>query len=1121
MATFPIYTLTPAAAQSNLQNDGLETLGLTTVALSPHWSTAAIGGYDANALTLQIAGGLRAPFRGLLEGAFAPASSTLSANIAADATTITVAAGGGNSFPSPTGGGSVILTLANDSGSKRETVACTARSGDSLTVVRGFDGTAKQAFSTGDRVTLKLTRGNSSVQFTGADGQPLNKACAIFRLHPQAVLRLERLMSIRYSTPAGSAVILPIPWCMLVHNAEFFMTDQFYEADDTLPVNDDISFHDGRGLIVDPIYVASLFDDLLTWLPGLRPASASGAVTDAAGGIRPIAQTTNTTLVHCINPHGANFQPIIPAAKLIRANSGGSPLGDVPASALVTLAAGERIQADTGDSGRLRWGWATNGVMGRTALVPPALPAGVNLNRQFFRICAVDVTWALLGNRTGNAVQGIQKDDERIPPELLPEVRDFVDIDYLADGPDTLAEATRVLQRPNQSMIMAVSQQLDGTMLTPNTLGAPAHWPAFPAPAGAPGGAIPAALPAGNVTASFVASPSNDVVVTLTGVAPAEAHVRIYPQQFVPIPAITEEPSFIRGDGGANIAAAGSVDVLLPNPFNLASGAARPSPATLTLDLVIAPRAGGRRLFGAVSVNVQAGPATPSTTPFTGAGAIAPLPTMVEGVGPSPLFGVPMPAPPPAGPAPSNPIDLAISLAAEPSPRQAPRLPTQARFETLIVTGTTGPGTPAPAGTLLWDAVVSGARWSTESRSSQHDLGNPGNPAGPDVHAPGVHLSGALAYDVAMVAARRVQPMIPWPTTAGINPGWVVSSLGDNFDVPDDSANTANTGVGVLLRTIAVGCETSQLSDQTPPPAGLTVQQMVNNAATRLGLGAPAITINIDNEPRVQKEVRREFFISKHGLRDAQWSLLRALSEARELIYIESPQFARTARPSGAAKPYEVDLAATIAARLTASPRLKVIICTPRLTDFAPNFKAFSRQHYVARNEAISMLTAVAPDRVVVFHPVGFPGRTAYVRTTSIIVDDVWSLVGTAHFRRRGMTFDGSVSIASFDRQFENGYSKKIRDYRRALMALKMRVPVPMGAQAAIGDWIRLGHPDSSFALVSDLLAQGGLGRIQPLWPGPSDTTVLAAQPDAADPDGSTSDQFMVTFAGALNELGD
>lgn len=1111
----PIYTLTPGAAQQSLQINGLDALGLTTLALSPHWGSAPLGGYDADALTLAAPPVLRAPFRGLLAGAFAPASSTLNAGVSENDTSLQVAAGDGAKFPSPTGGGSVLVRLSSTDGSKQETAACTARSGDTLTVVRGFGGAAKQSFSAGDLVSLRVGRGNSSVEFSGADAQPLTTACAVYRLHPQAVLRLERLMSVRYGQPG----VRPVPCCMVVRGAEHFETDQFFEADDNLPVTGSVSFHDHRGLIVDPIYVACVFDDLLSWLPALRPASVAGSVTDS-NGVRPVSQLESDTLLHFVTPHGATFQPVANDATLVTADVLGNPSGNLPPSGLLLLAPGEHIQAHADEGGRLRWGWATNGVMGRPLLSPPALPPGVFLNREFFRVCVVDLVWSLLGNRTDDEVLGVQADDGRIPPDLLPEVRDLVEIDYLADGPDSLAEATRVLQLPNQQLTFAVSPTLDAAMLTPNLSGAPAHWPAFPPPTGAAGAGVPAAIPPGSVTAAFVSLPSNDVVVTLNGVAPAEAHVRIYPQEFVEIAAIAEEPSFVRGDGGANIAGAGPVSLLLPNPFNLAAGSQRPSPATLTLDIVITPRTGPRRLFGAISVDVSAGPAAVPTTPFAGAGVMSLLPTNVQGLGPSPMFGAPIPPPPPSGPTPTNVIQLAISLASEPSPRQSPRLPTMARFETLAVAGTADPGLPT-SGSLLWEAVVTGARWSAESRSAQHDQGNPGNPAGPDVHAPGVHVSGALAYDVANVALRRVQPMIPWPSTAGVNPGWVVALLGNDFNPPDDSANVANTGVGVLLRTIAVGCETSWLSSLEPPPEGLTIQQMLADAAAAMGLTPPAINVSIQNEPRVQREVRREFFNAKHGLRDAQWSLLRAVTEARELIYIESPQFARTARPDATVEDYEVDLVAVIKETLDAHPNLKVIICTPQDSDFATNWRGWSRQHYQARNEAVGMLTSAAPERVAVFHPVGFPGRDGFIRTTSVVVDDVWSLVGTSHFRRRGMTFDGSVSIASFDRELQSGYSKKVRDYRRALMALKMYVPAPAAGQPVSGDWVRLGHPDSTFALVQDLLAQGGLGRIQPLWPGPSDDTILPAQDDVADPDGSTDDKFMTTLAGSLQELGD
>ncbi|MGB7895137.1 MAG: hypothetical protein WCF82_25000, partial [Microcoleus sp.] len=420
------------------------------------------------------------------------------------------------------------------------------------------------------------------------------------------------------------------------------------------------------------------------------------------------------------------------------------------------------------------------------------------------------------------------------------------------------------------------------------------------------------------------------------------------------------------------------------------------------------------------------------------------------------------------------------------------------------VTGTTG-GTPA--GTLLWEAVLSGGRWSPETRSALHASGNPGNPAALDVHAPGIHVTGALAYDLARHAIRRAQAMIP---LGGGGLGWVAGMGGNNFNPPTDS-NLANTGMGVLLETVAAICETPELSALTPPDAGNTLQSMVNSAASALGIPAPTITVT--NEPRLQGEVRREFFVSKNGLRDALWSLRRAVREARELIYIESPQFAHTGST--------VDLVAEIIISLGANPNLKIIICTPRESDFSQKYKGWSRQHYQARAQAIGDLLAVAPDRVVAFHAPGFPGRTAYIRTTTVIVDDVWCFSGATHWRRRGFTFDGSVAIASLDRQMENnGYSRQVRAYRRGLMAAKLAVTVPPpGSPTA--EWIRLGHPATAFELIKDWLSEGGLGRIQPLWSGPADTSILPATQDMADPDGSDGSTFVTTFASLLAELGD
>ncbi len=1104
MATFPITTFTPNSAQQNLQDDGINALGLATVLLSPRWSDATPTFSEPN-LTLNMAS-IRAPFRGILQFTFSAAASTLAAGAAASATTLNLAPGTGNGFPAPTLG-SVQIVLSSASGNKREIVHCTARTGDTLTVVRGMESTQAQAFDAGDRVTLRLTPGTRTSEFYDAAGNPLTGAAAVLRLHPQAILRLERLVSNRHGDTTR-----PVPWAMVIQGAAGFTTPRWFQPDELMAgLTGNISFHDGRGFIICPVAVAALLSDLQTQLPGVIVANPGGAA-NSAGGVQTIAGLASGVRVHCLDLHGRVFQSPSPGATLITQNAGNTQTGTVPASGLGTVNAGDGISA-TGDNNRLRWGWATTGLLARTRLVPPA---SALLARQFFRIFVADVDFFLIGNRSDTTVQNVGPAEQVIPAELRPVVRDQVTIDYLADGPDMLAEANRVLTRANTSMVLAVSPQLDGTMAIPTALGPAAHWPQFPGPNTAT--AMPPNPPSPGVglTASFVAAPSHDVVVTIpAGAVPDGASVRIYPRQFVTIPAITAEPSYLRGNGAAGIAAAGQPTViLLPNPLALADGSPRPNPANLQMDIVVTPRVGRRRLWGAIQVTVAAGPAALPADPFAGGNPVGPLPDMVKAVAPSPLFGIPTTLPAPGAPPPGGVVAFVRALASEETPRQGPRLPTMARFDTIVVSGATGGN---PAGTLLWDGVLSGGRFARESRSAEHDDGNPGNPGGPDVHAPAVRATGALAYDLAYRALKRAQPIIP--LFSAPSPGWVVASGGDNLNPPTDN-NAANTSCGVLLETIAAVCETPELSPLTPPAAGLTVMSMVDDLADAIGISNPLTGVTIGNEVRLQREVRREFFVSKFGLRDALWSVRRALRQARELVYIESPAFARTARPAGAPLAHEIDLVAELAAALQASQNLRVLICTPRESDFSERYKGWSRLHFQNRNEAVGDLLAVAPDRVAVFHPVGFPGRTAHLRTTSIIVDDVWCLVGTTHFRRRGFTFDGSCAVASFDRQMDSGYSRDVRNYRRARMAQVLAVPAPAPG-APSGDWLRLGRPLSSFELVQDWLSQGGLGRIQPLWPGPSDTSIAVASQNQGDPDGSDGATFVTALASLLGEIGD
>lgn len=86
------------------------------------------------------------------------AYSTLASGINNVATTITLATGTGSRFPTITGSDYFFATLINTS-NQLEIVKVTARSTDTLTVVRGQDNTTARAYSTGDRIEMRVTAG--------------------------------------------------------------------------------------------------------------------------------------------------------------------------------------------------------------------------------------------------------------------------------------------------------------------------------------------------------------------------------------------------------------------------------------------------------------------------------------------------------------------------------------------------------------------------------------------------------------------------------------------------------------------------------------------------------------------------------------------------------------------------------------------------------------------------------------------------------------------------------------------------------------------------------------------------------------------------------------------------
>lgn len=953
------------------------------------------------------------------------------------------------------------------------------------------------------------------------DGNPVVGPGTRFDLHPQAAVRLSTMVTAQLGGAAGA--IRPVPRTLVVRASTGTFTDQWFPAGVDIAAAGTCSFHDERGLIVCPVAVAAVFDVLATALPALAP----GWPVAAGGGVADIATKATGTVVHVVDPHGAAFAP--PAAEtVVVRDSGGAQVGSLGGGGLVDVdaAAGETVAFSTGATppARLRLGWYRNATLGATALGIPPLPAGVTLGRQFLRAVAVDLPWHLLGNRTAAAVQGIPPDDQRVPAEFQPQVRDQVNVDFLVDGVDVLAAARGVLDgflAAGQGLVFAASPAIESAVGTPPALapGTPSphpatHWPQFPPPP-TPGPA-PTASPAQGLAAAW--SGDQDVVLTIpAGTVPAGASVRAFPQVFQVISSIGPEPSFLRGDGASTVVPdPNPVSILLRNPLRLAPGDVRPAGARLVVDVAVTQRSGFRRIFANASVPIGSTPPPAVTDPFAAPDSLSIVPAALRGIAPSPVFGIP--APPGGGAGGGGGgglVGLLRSLAGETTPRRAPRLPTMARFPTLVVAATGPTSAPMP-----WAAVVSGGWWARETRSSLHPLANPGNPAGPEVHAPGVRVDAALGFDVANIAVRRAQPVVPFDDDEV--DGWIPFAATTGWAPPaPGAAPPPATCSGAVLRTVAVGVETPELLPTAVPEPGpgANVQSLVDDLASLLGVPAPTVTVA--NEAQIVREIRREFTATRQGSRDALWSLRRAVGQARRLVFVASPQFAATARPDGDGAPsaHELDLVDVLADQLDAQRSLRVVIATPRLPDHVPAYGGWVREALQARAEAVAALQAVDPARVAVFHPVGFPGRDVRIRTTTAVVDDTYALVGTSHWRRRGMTFDEGVDVVALDRSLDvSGSSARVRRFRRALMAQLLHVPVPVPPQAPASDWVRLGSPISAADVVLDLVAQGGLGRLVPFWSGPGDTAVLAQSHDVADPDGASSDQYLTLFAGLIGE---
>ncbi len=938
-------------------------------------------------------------------------------------------------------------------------------------------------------------------RLTDVTGDSLTGVVGVLSFHPQAALRIQRLAGRRFDGRTDGTSTRPIPFYAALRGG--VPPDEINEltendpplapisaAVETVLTQAVLTFHDKRGLIIDPVAVAWIFQDLMIGFPALG-ISASGP-----GGVSTIAALAGVPVrrVHIVNIFGGPWTDPL--------DEGGLSIGSDSNldSGPHTWPDGQTLSASATEVGNLRYGFSPEGRLGVTPLnppdfpvttFPPGAPAPI-LRAQFLRVVAVDLSLHLTGNRTLAAMDGVPGPDLATTLEHPPVVRDGETLDLLSDGQATSGVVSEIAGRAGPHL--AVSPTIATNVAFPASRAE--RWPAIPVTTETPENlsADHSRRARMDVTGAYVGTGPDVVLTWPSGSLPVEAHVRAFPR-VDPGPAIVplSELEFARrGEGASGIAKGAGLTLLLKDPFRAGSGVPPANPS-LRFDLLIVTRAGevSGRLLGGIEVDITSGGTAPTVPNATN--LLSTLSANQTGISPAPVLGLP-PTAPATG---SNPVLAAFG---EATPRQSPRFRTMARTESIVA----GHGGDPPG---VWQAVLTPGFLNGQSVRGDARLGNPGNPAGPEDHAPGVLATGQLGLDLARAALRRTHHLLT--RLPELNDGrWNVPPAG------------SGTFAGAVLQNIASTVESPEL-DSIPE---LTLHELLlrdwNGLIGVIQNFLPALSGTFPAsgaEDRWVEETQREAFAAKYGRRDSQWSWRWAISHARQLIYIETPLFGTTADRSSE---HEVDLVNLLIDRLTAVPALRLIIVTPKRIPMGPGYESFAQRFHLARNEAIAALQAAAPKQVIAYHPVGFPGRPEVIRGTVGVIDDVWALVGSSSFSRRGLTFDGSIDLAFVDKTITQGSSRSIRILRRNVMARTLRLTPPVPGETPNANWVRLFQPSSAFDLLREIVARGGDGLLEPLWAGLPETELLALDRAIADPDGRGFSAILEGFASVLADLG-
>ena len=146
---------------------------------------------------------------------------------------------------------------------------------------------------------------------------------------------------------------------------------------------------------------------------------------------------------------------------------------------------------------------------------------------------------------------------------------------------------------------------------------------------------------------------------------------------------------------------------------------------------------------------------------------------------------------------------------------------------------------------------------------------------------------------------------------------------------------------------------------------------------------------------------RPPYPFASRGERSVARAYRKALARARSLIYIEDQYL------------WSEEVAAALAAALSAAPKLRLIAVVPRYPD--RDGRMSGPPNRIGQERAMEVVRKAGGDRVAVYDLENEEGVPIYVHAKLCVVDDVWCAVGSDNLNRRSWTHDSEVSCAVLD----------------------------------------------------------------------------------------------------------